>query len=135
MVWNPVTKRDECFHCGSGSHDTAGCVERERKRAEFRALAIQVGPAPTGLLAGSTEAPTKVIRDAIRFLRGGYDDQSTVHEAQKHEREALAALESVSKIVATAIEWRRLDESEPIGSAVPAAKLLELALLVDELNQ
>lgn len=25
MVWNPKERRDECFHCGSATHDTAGC--------------------------------------------------------------------------------------------------------------
>jgi len=39
------------------------------------------------------------------------------------------------KIIATALEWRYLDEIEPIPSNKPGEKLRELAFLLDELNE
>lgn len=39
----------------------------------------------------------KVIRDAIRFLRGGYEDQSTSHLAFKHEQAPLGQLKAIEK--------------------------------------
>lgn len=39
------------------------------------------------------------------------------------------------KIVSTVLEWRELDEKEPIPSELPAKKLLELAYLADELKE
>ncbi len=38
------------------------------------------------------------------------------------------------KIIATALEWRYLDESEPIPSDLPNEKLSELAFLLDDLK-
>jgi len=40
----------------------------------------------------------------------------------------------IEKIITTALEWRELDEFEPIPSDLPGEKLEELAFLLDDLN-
>lgn len=74
----------------------------------------------------------EIVRQGIRFLRGGYEDQATAHEASRHEREALKELEQLTEIVNAAVAWREADESEPIGSKVPNEKLLGLAMAIDK---
>jgi hypothetical protein len=48
MVWNPETKRDECWHCGSGEHDTATCAQemtkarKEKKPKRYKSVLAMV---------------------------------------------------------------------------------------------